>query len=227
MKRVVITQSNYLPWKGWFDVVRSCDELVLLDEVQYTRRDWRNRNKVKTAGGTKWISVPVQTKGRYTQRIDETLVSEPGWAEQHWALIDQNYRRAGAFATHGPQVQALLERAAPLERLSDVNRTLLEGCMAMLGIDTPIRWSTEYEGADDPTERLLSISEQAGATTYVSGPAAKAYMDVDLFAARGIDIEWFEYGPYPEYEQPHPPFEHGVSVVDLLLCTGDRAGEHL
>lgn len=224
---VVITQSNYIPWRGWFDMIARADLLVLLDEVQYTRRDWRNRNRIKTAQGLKWLTVPVQSKGKYEQRIDETLVTDKGWAQSHWSMIEQAYRGAAAFDETGPWLRELYDRAGELDRLSDVNRLFIEAIAERLGIDTPVRWSTELESADGPTERLVALSRSAGAERYLSGPAAQAYLDVAQFEAVGIAVDWMTYPDYPEYPQPHGEFAPQVSVVDLLLNAGERAPELL
>jgi hypothetical protein len=104
-----------------------------------------------------------------------------------------------------------------------VNHRFLTTICAWLGLRTPIRWASEFDLVDGPTERLLSICRQSGASTYLSGPAAKAYLDVARFAASGIAVEWADYGGYPEYPQLHPPFEHRVSILDLLVHTGSNA----
>src|SRR5437773_2072333 len=99
-KTVGIVQSCYVPWKGYFDLVNSVDEFILYDDRQFTRRDWRNRNRIKTREGTRWLTIPVQTRGLYEQRIDETLISDPGWAEVHWKTIVHSYAGAPCFSDH-------------------------------------------------------------------------------------------------------------------------------
>jgi hypothetical protein len=221
VKRVVITQSNYIPWKGWFDQLALADELVLLDDAQYTRRDWRNRNRIRAAQATSWLTVPVEVKGRFDQRIDETRIADRSWAARHWQTIRQAYAQAQHLGAVEEQLAAAFARAGELELLSDVNRHLIEVVADLLGIDTPIRWSTDYEPEGARTERLVSLCVQAGATEYVSGPAARAYLDEELFRAEGIEVVWVRYDGYPEYRQLHGrPFEHDVSIVDLLLNLG-------
>jgi hypothetical protein len=225
-KRVAIVQSNYVPWRGYFDLIASVDEFVLLDDVQYTRRDWRNRNRIKTEQGTRWLTIPVEVSGRYTQNIDETRIAEPGWAEQHWSIVRQSYREAPGFETEGPFVERLYDRA-PGPLLSDVNRHFLAAICERLGILTPLTRSQDYAAEGVKTERLLDICGKSAAATYVSGPSARDYFDEDAFAAQGIEVEWFEYGPYSYYDQVHPPFEPQVSILDTLLCTGQAAAEHV
>jgi hypothetical protein len=225
-KRVAIVQSNYVPWRGYFDLIASVDEFVLLDDVQYTRRDWRNRNRIKTEHGTRWLTIPVQVSGRYTQTIAETEVAERGWTEQHWALVRQSYRDAVGFDDAAPFVEELYE-SAPEPSLSDVNRHFLGAICERLGIPTPLTRSQDYAAEGAKTARLLDICRKAEATTYVSGPSARDYLDEEAFSAEGIAVEWFEYGPYSEYQQVHPPFEPQVSILDTLLCTGEAAAEHV
>jgi hypothetical protein len=224
MKRIAVTQSNYLPWKGYFDTIAAVDEFVILDRVQYTRRDWRNRNTIKTRAGLRWITVPVQAKGRYSQAIDETKIDGDAWIAEHLATVRHAYARAPAFSQEFPWLEALL-RSTPRTTISALNRSLIEAFCARLGIVTPIRDSREFDLPGGRNERLLAICTSVGATEYVTGPAAKAYLDVELFARRGIAVRWKSYAGYPPYPQPHPPFEHRVSIVDTLLCTGSAVGQ--
>ncbi len=225
-KTIAILQSNYVPWKGYFDLMRSVDELVLYDDVQYTRRDWRNRNRFKSPTGVRWLTIPVQVKGRYLQRIDETVVSDRDWASRHWSTLLGWYSRAPCFERYRPTLEEAYLGMAE-QRLSLINRCFLELLAGLLGIVTPIRWSTEYTGMGSKTERLLSICEQAGATRYLSGPAARDYLNEDLFLAKGIEVAWMSYDGYREYSQMHPPFDHRVSALDLVLNMGEEAPRYL
>ena len=144
MKRVAIVQSCYIPWKGYFDLINSVDEFVLYDESQYTRQDWRNRNRIKTSSGTRWLTIPVTINGLYNQRIDETRIADARWAERHWAILHQAYRRASQYDVYADEIQAAYERVASKPLLSDVNRTLLEAVCRVLDIRTTMSWSTNY-----------------------------------------------------------------------------------
>ncbi len=225
-KRVAIVQSNYIPWKGYFDLINLVDELVLFDAVQYTRRDWRNRNVIKTPAGTQWLTIPVEVKGKYTQLIRETRIADTGWAKRHWTTFVHNYSRARHF-------KALREALEPLflanshSLLSESNRSFIEGICALLGIETRISWSWDHPVAEGKNERLIAICKSVGASTYLSGPAAKGYLDEALFRAEGIEVQWMEYANYPEYHQLHGPFEHGVTVLDLLLNEGPEARRYM
>jgi hypothetical protein len=220
--RVAIVQSNYVPWRGYFDLIDSVDEFVLLDDVQYTKRDWRNRNRIKTAQGPRWLSIPVQVSGRYTQSIFETLIADDNWARSHWETVRQSYARA-AGAGEALEFVEDLYATVPGPRLTDVNRHFLTRIAEHLGITTKLSLSLDYDPQGSKTERLLDICLKAGASEYVSGPAARSYLEVADFEARGIAVSWFEYGPYPAYDQVHPPFDPHVSILDLLLCTGPTA----
>lgn len=226
MKRVAIVQSNYIPWKGYFDLIDSVDEFILLDEVQFTKRDWRNRNKIKTERGVKWLTIPVKVRGRYHQRIDETEIEDPGWTQSHWSAIEQAYREAPRFEEAGPKIEALY-RDCESEMLSTVNRHFLDGICELLGIETTLTASTDHGSTGEKSERLLSLCLEAGATEYVSGPAARAYLDENLFRDAGVAASWFEYPDYPEYPQLHGDFEHAVTVLDLILNTGGEAAGYL
>ncbi|MSO96194.1 MAG: hypothetical protein EXQ81_10470 [Thermoleophilia bacterium] len=226
-KRVAIVQSNYIPWKGYFDLIAMVDEFILYDDRQYTRRDWRNRNLLKTPQGARWLTIPVEVKGRYDQRIDETLVSDPSWAADHWAVLTHAYSRADHFASHRVHIAELYREAAAERHLSLINRRFIKAVCELLGIRTKLSWSTEYAAEGARTERLVALCRAAGATEYLSGPAARAYMDESLFAAAGITLRYMDYSGYPEYPQLHPPFGHHVSIVDLIFNVGDDARRYL
>jgi hypothetical protein len=225
-KRVAIVQSSYIPWKGYFDVIRAVDEFILLDDVQFTKRDWRSRNRIKTKDGLAWLTVPVISKGRYDQRICDTVISDPLWGARHWQTLRGAYARTEFFDTYGPAFEAVY-REPPSDHLSIVNRALIEATCNALGITTPIRWSTEYRTRSGRNERLIDLCVATGSTMYLSGPAARCYLDEDAFAAAGVAVRFADYAGYPEYPQPYPPFEHAVSVLDLLFSTGPRALDYM
>jgi hypothetical protein len=222
----VILQSSYVPWKGYFDLIQRADEFVLYDDVQFTRRDWRNRNRIKTRDGIRWLTIPVEVKGRYHQTIRDTRVSEAGWGARHWKTLLHAYGRAPHFDGYRDWLAALYE--APLSPwLSEINHRFLTEICQVLGIRTRLSWSSDYGATGERSERLVAICRHAGATRYLSGPSARAYLDERLFAREGIAVEYMDYSAYPEYPQLHPPFDHHVSILDLLLTLGPRAREHM
>jgi hypothetical protein len=225
-KRVAIVQSNYIPWKGYFDLINSVDEFVLFDDVQYTRRDWRNRNQIKTAAGPAWLTIPVATSGLFDETIRNIRVSDATWASRHWRTIRANYARAPQFRAYAPLLEDLYLTCRD-EDLSAINRRFLSAVCGMLGIGTKMSWSWDYQVAEGPTERLVSICRQAGAAVYVSGPAAAKYLDPVQFRDANIELIYFDYAGYPEYRQLFPPFEHRVSILDLILNEGPDATRYM
>jgi hypothetical protein len=219
VKRVAISQSNYIPWKGYFDQIDSVDEFVIYDRVDFTKRDWRSRNAIKTPQGLLWLTVPVMTKGRRGQAIDAVEIVDHEWATKHWKSISWSYKRAPNYEFAQDCLEKLYDAATPMTRLHDVNVMFIKELCDLIGIDTPISDSREYECAGGPTERLVDICRQTGCTHYVTGPAAKNYLDEQCFADAGIAVEYFTY-EYDEYPQLHGEFVHAVSIVDTLAALG-------
>lgn len=228
MKRVAILQSSYIPWKGYFDLMRQVDEFILYDDAQFTKRDWRNRNQIKTKDGLLWLTIPVDVKGKFTQAVKDVTISDPAWSDRHFKTIAAAYARAPYFRDMKDALEDLF-RGATSARLSDVNRRFIERLAGMLGVTTKLSSSMDYTLPEGRVERLVALCRQAGATSYLSGPSAKDYIDRDahLFAEAGIEVSFMDYAGYPEYPQLYPPFAHQVSVVDLLLNTGPAAPDYL
>ena len=216
MKKISISQSNYIPWKGYFDLINRIDEFIIYDDAQYTRRDWRNRNKIKTPQGLKWLTIPVDVKGKYFQKINETKISDKGWAVKHWRQIKDNYVKAKNFKKYKDIFEELY-LSCKEEYLSEINHKFIIAINQILGIKTKIRFSSEFEIYGDQTEKLINICKQCNATIYISGPAAKSYFNEQLANKENIQVKWMNYENYKEYEQLHPPFEHGVTILDLIL----------
>lgn len=224
-KRIAILQSNYIPWKGYFDLINMVDEFVLYDTAQFTKNDWRNRNKIKTPGGMLWLSIPV--RHNFGQLIQDTTVSDPAWAQKHWRSISQYYARATHFKRYKPLFERLYQEVGSEPSLSVINHRFITEVNGVLDIKTRITWSRDYALVEGQTERLVSLCKQAGASQYISGPAAKAYIDSELFAQAQIKLTYIDYSDYPEYLQLHPPFEHGVSILDLIFNTGPEAPKYM
>jgi hypothetical protein len=225
MKRVAIVQSNYIPWKGYFDLIAHVDEFILLDDVQYTNRDWRNRNRIKTATGPIWLSIPIR-HGSRSQLINEATATDQSWRIKHWRALTHAYRRAPYFDEYAMVLEKMY-RECPGDRLSEINGHFLEGICSLLGVQANLRQSTNYGATGSKTERLIDLCRKSGATQYVSGPAARAYLDETLFQNAGIEVQWFDYSGYREYPQLHPPFDHHMSVLDLIFSTGPNAKRYL
>ena len=226
MKKVAILQSNYIPWKGYFDLIASVDEFILFDDMQYTRRDWRNRNQIKTSQGVQWLTVPVQVKGKFDQKIKDTEIDGADWAIAHWKSLAQNY-------CHAPHFDEIAIWLKPLyldktyTHISQLNRCFIEAVCHYLEIKTIISNSWDYKLVDGKTERLADICVQVCGNEYISGPAAKGYIEEDCFVQRGIKLSWFDYNGYSEYPQLWGGFTHGVTILDLLFNTGKNAHNYM
>lgn len=219
-KRVAILQSNYIPWKGYFDLIHDVDEFVFLDDVQYTRQNWRNRNRIKTDRGVVWLTIPVGTS--LDRRICDVTLPD-GWAESHWRHLERWYSRAPHFETYRPLLEDIyLTRRWMM--LSDLNQHLIRTIASeVLGIGTRFRDSRELEVSTRNQDRVLDVLAKVDAEVYLSGPAARAYIEPERFADAGVQLVWKDYAGYPEYPQFHPPFAHDVTILDLLFHTGPSA----
>jgi hypothetical protein len=224
VKKIAILQSNYIPWKGYFDLIAAVDEFIVYDDAQFTKNDWRNRNRIKTPKGLEWISVPVGQDIR--RRIRDVELTDRGWQKKHWKTLEANYRRAAHFAEVASVFEPLYTQRSHC-RLSALNREFIEAICGFLGVRTRITNSWDYDLVDGRTERLAALAVQAGAAEYVSGPSAKSYVDEAAFAAHGIKLTWFDYAGYPEYPQLWGPFSHEVSVLDLLFNCGKEAARYM
>lgn len=226
MKKIAILQSNYIPWKGYFDMIAAVDEFILYDDMQYTRRDWRNRNQIKTPKGLQWLTVSVQVKGKYHQTIRETELDSQDWGKKHWGALLQNYKGTPYYK----EILALLEPIylqSQYTHLSVLNRHLIEVICNYLNITTKITNSWDYQLMDGKTERLVDLCVQAGGTEYISGPAAKDYVEPNLFEDKAIRLSWFDYSGYNEYPQLWGEFQHGVTILDLLFNCGKDAHKYM
>lgn len=223
--RVAILQSNYLPWKGYFDIINDVDLFIFYDDVQYTKNDWRNRNRIKAAQGPEWMTIPA---GDGIDRlVCDVVLANPSWQVKHWRTLSQNYGKCAHFARYREYFEHvyLSER---WEKLSDLNQSLITRIAGdFLGLQTVFADSRAYPAPGAKLDRVLELLAACGAKSYVSGPSAKDYIDPRRFDGAAIELIWKDYSGYPPYPQRFPPFEHGVSIVDLLFNTGPEAGEYI
>jgi hypothetical protein len=219
--KVFITQSNYIPWKGYFDAINQADVFVMYDDMQYTKNDWRNRNQIKTPAGAQWLTIPVK-KVALDQKICETEVADQQWRKKHWKTIVQNYSKSTHFDDVAPAFEELYLQDDEV-MLSKVNAQFIRVINKQLGISTEIRSSAEFDLNAERTQKLVNICSELNADTYLSGPAAKNYLNESLFQKAGIEVEWLDYSGYPEYPQLFGDFIQGVTVLDLLFNTGSAA----
>jgi hypothetical protein len=221
-----ITQSNYIPWKGYFDSIAQADVFVVYDDMQYTRSDWRNRNQIKTPQGVKWLTIPVEMSGKFGQKIKDTKIADPDWNRKHWEFIRNSYKKAEGFKDVGGWLEQLYLQCNHTF-LSEVNLHFLQAILGFFKINTPLLSSSDFDLSGERNERLVNICQAVGATTYYSGLAAKSYIEEALFAQNKIELKYLDYSGYAEYPQVFPPFTHFVSIIDLLCNTGNSASDYL
>lgn len=226
-KKIAILQSNYIPWKGYFDLIAMVDEFILYDDVQYTTNDWRNRNLIKTPSGLSWLTVPVSTKGKSGQIIREAEIDlRTNWVQSHWRSLSMNYARSPFFKIIAHELEEVYF-GAKYTHLSQLNRVLIEWICQYLGIKTTISNSWDYHLITGQTERLVDLCSQVKGTEYVSGPAARIYIDEQIFETKNIKLTWFDYNDYKIYPQLWGDFEHGVSILDLLFNCGPESSKYM
>ncbi len=224
--KCVILQPSYVPWRGYFDLVKKADVFVFYDDVQYDKHGWRNRNRIKTAGGTQWLTIPVLAKGNVETGLpinEVRTAMAQGWARKHLATIRQSYGKAPFFSMFAPLIESFYRE--PPELLASFTMDTTQKLAEALGITgTKFVRSSELGVPGTKTERLLGILRSVGADHYISGPSARAYIDPALFEQAKIGLEYATY-EYPEYEQLYPPFDPQVSILDLMFMKGASAGE--
>lgn len=226
--KVLITQSNYIPWKGYFDAIRMVDLVVFYDDALYTKNDWRNRNLIKTKEGLKWLTIPVETSGRITnkRKINETKCINARWKVKHWNTIYNNYVHAKYFDYYSENFK-LLYTSCIENYLSEINKYFIMAICDILGIVTKIRDSSEFSLHGGQTTKLVNICKELNATDYYTGPAARNYLNEDEFIKNNINVHYFDYSNYPEYPQLFTPFRHDVTIMDLLFNTGPNFKNYL
>ena len=223
MKKIAILQPNYIPWKGVFDLINKVDVFVFYDDVQYTKKDWRNRNKIKTKNGDIWITVPVVTKGHQEQLIVDTHIDvSSNWQHKHYKTIRSNYAKAKYF----DKFHYILEEIYLNNywtRISDLNIFSTKLIAEALNINT--RWvkssDLQVDGSKDG-ERAIKICKQLECDYFINGPASKEFLNEELFIKNDIELVYMDYS-YKEYEQLYKPFSHNVSVLDVLFNCGENA----
>lgn len=224
-KRVAVLQSNYIPWKGYFDIIHDVDEFIFHDDLQYTKLDWRNRNRIKTARGVTWLTIPVGV--RTDRLICDVELPRTDWARRHWRQLEAAYASAPFFRQYRTALEPLFHDAT-LQHLSDLNQALIRTIARdLLHIPTMFRDSREFRLEGTKEDRLLDLLRQAEADIYISGPAARAYLDQERFTQSGLELRWKDYSGYPEYPQLHPPFAHEVTILDLLFHVGEDAPAYI
>jgi len=224
----VILQPSYIPWRGYFHQIYKADVFIFYDDVQYDKNGWRNRNRIKTRNGPIWLTIPVLHRGSVSEQIpilDIRIDGSKDWNRKHWISIQQSYSKAPYYAQYAPLLEGFLQQQP--DSLANFTIDLTIALSQALGIQTTrfIR-SSEIGGSGTKTDRLVDLLGKVGATHYISGPAARDYLEEDKLAKAGITLEYINYN-YQEYPQLYPPFDSQVSIIDLLFMTGPLAGEYI
>lgn len=217
-KTVVILQSNYIPWKGYFDLIKQADEFIFYDEVQYTVRDWRNRNRIKSPQGLRWLTIPVGQ--RIDRKIFEVEMSNQIWKKKHWEALNQAYKHAPYIV----ESQELFEQlyTTELNNLSEYNQHSIAAICKWIGIETAFSDSRTYKAQGDRLEKLSDILTKSGADRLLCGPNVKKYLKETDLTEKGFSLEIIDYSHYPEYAQLYSPFTHQVSILDLIVHVGKK-----
>lgn len=225
MKKVAIIQSNYIPWKGYFDMIRAVDLFIFHDDLQYTKGDWRNRNKIKTPHGTSWLTIPCGTSEK--RLICEVELTDSSWQKKHWQVIQQNYSKAAYYDFYKPFFEEIFLQKK-WQNLSDFNQFVIRKISKeILNVNTIFEDSRDYQLQNHKAERVRELLVKCKADIYLSGPSAKSYLSSSFLEEVGIELKWMDYSGYPEYHQLFPPFDHNVSILDLIFNEGDNAIKYM
>lgn len=208
---------------GFFDQMHWADMFVIYDDVQYTKNDWRNRNRIKGPNGPQWLTVPVHFNFGDVIK-DIALPEDKRWVKSHVKSIQFAYGKATYFDEYFPQIKELIE--APYERLVDLDMALIMYLKGALGINVQTLYSSQMEAEGTKSQRLLNICRECGATEYLTGDAARDYLDLKLFEDHGIEVRYHQY-KHPEYPQLFGDFVPYLSVVDLLFNCGPESRDYL
>jgi WbqC-like protein family len=220
-RTLVVLQPGYLPWLGFFDQMRRSDIFVYYDDVQFDKHGWRNRNRIKSPEGARWLTVPVRRAGLDTRILDVEIDNRTAWARKHTGTIRQFYARAPYLDRYLPELEDLLQ--CGWERIVDLDLAVVEMICRWLGLQRvkTVR-SSELGIPGERSQRLLDLCLHFGASSYLTGDAARSYLQTDLFARHQIEVRWHNYR-HPIYPQQHGRFIPYLSALDLLLNCGDES----
>jgi hypothetical protein len=220
-RTLVVLQPGYLPWLGFFDQMRRADIFVYYDDVQFDKHGWRNRNRIKSPAGAHWLTVPVRRARLDTRILDVEIDNRTAWARKHTGTIRQFYARAPYLVRYLPEMEDLLQRG--WERIVDLDVAVVEMICRWLGLQrAQTARSSELGIPGERSQRLLDLCLHFGASSYLTGDAARSYLDVALFARHQIEVRWHNYR-HPIYPQQHGSFIPYLSALDLLLNCGDES----
>lgn len=218
-KRLAVLQPSYLPWIGYFEQIDYVDHFVFYDDVQYTTRDWRNRNKIISSNGTLWLSVPV--KGGQNQRLCDVVIDNTQrWRQKHLSTLKYNYQRAPYFEDIYPIMESVLSRGH--DKLCDLNADIIQQIMKYLDIQTYLYFSSQLGIEGDKNSRLVNMATFFDVCEYYTGASARNYLDIDQFNKNNIDVKFQNY-QIINYPQLSTSFDPYLSIVDLLFMCGKKS----
>ncbi|KTD82745.1 WbqC family protein [Legionella waltersii] len=217
-KKIAILQSNYIPWKGYFELIKSVDEFIIYDDAQFTKNDWRNRNIINTNSGLQWLTIPVY-HDHLDQKIKDTKIALAAWNHKHWQKLRHTYSKAPYYKEFSSYFEEMY-LSSNETYLSEINYKFIKVICDLFQIKTKILLSSDFSLTGDRSEKLLNLCKDCKADIYVSGPKAKEYLNTELFELEKIAVDWFTYGNYPTYPQIASDFNHNVSIVDTIFCAG-------
>lgn len=217
--RVTIHQPDFLPWLGFFERWKSSDLFIILDDVQFIRRGWHHRDKIKTSQGVKWLTVPVKKKGRFVQKINEVAIDRtPPWPDALVHSIHHAYAKAPHYAWLFPELKKFFCKGHHL--LSDFNVDLMQYCASLLQITTPVVFSSSLNVSSTKSDRLVDLVKAVGGTEYLTGTGSRDYLEVEKFMQQGVSVKWQQF-TVKQYPQLHGEFVGMLSVVDYLMMDGN------
>jgi hypothetical protein len=224
MTRVAVIQPSYIPWRGYFDMIQQVDLFVFYDDVKYTKQDWRNRNRIKTRYGLQWLTVPVNSDATKCNINEVLIANEKAWGDHHWRVLQMEYGDAPFFSQYTDFFKEVYTRQ--WDKLAELDCYLTIEICKFLAIKAEFVQSSAYQSQGHSTAKLIDLLQKVGATYYLSGPAARNYIDVTLFNQAHIELEYVKYD-YLQYPQLHGDFEPQVSVIDLLFNVGADASKYI
>jgi hypothetical protein len=219
-KIVTIHQPDFFPWLGFFDRWKKSDLYIILDDVQFIRRGWHHRDKIKTKMGSSWLTVPIVKKGKYGQLLNSTMINNDiDWRTESLKTIKLSYKNAPNFVRCYKKIQEIYNKN--YERLIDLNQDIMKFIADELQIDTPVVLSSQYNVNSSSTQRLVDLVKSTNGTTYLTGYGSKNYLDETLFNKENIVVDWHDF-EHPVYNQLHGEFIPGLSSLDFLMMKAEN-----
>lgn len=223
--RLIGHQPEFLPWLGFFHKLTLGDTFMIVDNVQFKKKHFENRNRIRSVNGPLWLTVPVETHGRFEQHINQVVIDNRSkWQRKMLKSIELNYAKTPYFPDYWPFFSRVLSQERDL--LAELNEELIRGCIDFLGIEVDIIRSSDLGVAAQGTNLIVEMCKQVGADVYVSGQSGKEYLDEAFVAASGIELT-YQCFDHPQYRQIAEPFIPQMSVIDLLFNEGEKAGEYV